>query len=376
MKIILIKEKLKEIISTIERICSKKGDINILNFFQIKAEGSKIFISATDLEISYQSEISGKIEQEGEILLPAKQFVQLLDGFYEDVLTLEKDGNSVLIKGENSLSNLVGLIEEEYPVVNKISQNKYFEIDSNVFDNFLQMIFPNLKTSDLFKPELSGVYFDLNDKNLTLVTTDTLRLSEVQIKSHFFNSNVGKIKILIPKKIIQEYLLIRRKPTKLSIFFEENQIAFDLGNQVLVTKLMTAEFPDYKKIIPDDFTLSIYVDKDTLLKILKLNKVFLDQAKEIKFKINPNLKNMTIYSKNELLGETTNNLKIDLVENLLRENEVFEIGFNHEFFQDGVLSIEGEKVFIGFNQSVGDVSKPLLMKSPLEENFIYILMPL
>ncbi|MEK7674040.1 MAG: DNA polymerase III subunit beta [Patescibacteria group bacterium] len=376
MKFKILKERLKEIVYTVERICSKKGDLNILNFFQIKANNNKIFVSATDLEISYQAEIFGKIEQEGEVLLPSKQFVQLLDSFYEDELTLEKNGNSVRIKGDNSVSNLVGLIEEEYPVISAVEKNKYFEVDSGIFEDSLNKVFSNLRTADLFKPELSGVYFILTKKDLTLVTTDTLRLSETKIKSQFYTSNIDDTKILIPKKIIQEYLAIKRKPTKLSIFFEEHQISFDLGSQVLITKLMSAEFPDYKRIIPEEFNLSIHIEKDSILKILKLNKVFLDQTKEVRFKINPTQKQAEIYSKNELLGETTNNLKINIIENVLRENEIFEIGFNHEFFQDGILAVEGEKIFLGFNQSNGETSKPLVIKSPIEEDFIYILMPL
>lgn len=376
MKLILLKEKLKEIIYTIDRICSKKGDLNILNFFYVKAADNKILFTATDLEISYCAEIAGKIEKNGEALIPAKQFAQLLDNFYEDTVTLEKNETTILVKGENSLSNLVGLIDEEYPVVTKVKKDKYFEIDNGVFEDILNKVFINLKTSDLFKPELSGVYFILNQQNLTLVTTDTLRLSEAKIKSQFYSSNIPEIKVLIPKKIIQEYLAIKRKPTKLSIFFEDHQISFDLGNQILITKLMTAEFPDYKRVIPDDFTLSIYLYKDDILKILKLSKVFLDQTREVRIKVNPKEKNIEFYSKNELLGETTNNVKIDICENNLKENEIFEIGFNHEFFQDGITAIEGEKIFIGFNQSHGDISKPLFMKSPIEENFIYILMPI
>lgn len=376
MKVTVLQEKLRDLLEVVDKIAGKKSDLSILNFFQLQAEKNKIIISTTDLEISYQAELTAKIEEDGKTLIPAKPFFAILNSFSEETIRLEQKNSTLIIKGENSITSLPGLSEEDYPLIPKFNQETVFEIDNQVFESELRKISACLKTVDIFKPELAGVYFWLKNDSVHLVTTDTIRLAETIITSRSFSSNFNEKKVLLPKKIIEEYLTIKKKPETLKIYFEPSQVTFDLVSQQLLAKLAAVEYPNYQQVIPEMFSLSLYISKQELENQLRLNKIFLDQQKELKLILQPQNHIIELYSKNELLGETRGQIKIEVVNNNLTELEDYTISFNLDFFKDGIEVINADKIFLGFNLTDGNNAKPVVIRSPLEENFTYVLMPL
>jgi DNA polymerase-3 subunit beta len=280
MKIQLPKDKLKEILQIVTNICPQKTDLSILNYFYLLAQNDEVYISATDLELNYQTRFPARILKEGKVLIPSKQFERIIDNFYEDEVLLEAKDNFLEIRGEKSVSTLPGLSYEEFPTFSEINQEKYFEIDNENFEDYLDRLYPILATSDI-RPEYSGIYFDLDGEKLNLVATDTIRLGVQRIKPQFFETNLEKISVLIPKRILQEYRALKRKTGKLKIYFEENQITFEVLNHFLTAKLLAIEYPNYSQFIsPTNFLFTFLVEREEILKSLKLAKVFLDQFKE------------------------------------------------------------------------------------------------
>jgi DNA polymerase-3 subunit beta len=375
MKISVLKNTLIDKITVVNRICPKKTDLSILNFFKLEAKDDKLTIFSTDLEISYKATLLAKVEEEGEFLIPAKQFYEVLQNFYEDVINIENKENTLILRGERTFSTLPGISEEEYPLIPKYSEEKYLEIDNKLFENYLEKIYGNIKTAEVIKPEFAGVYMWITENLIRLVTTDTIRLSEIKFKKDLVITNIEKEeKLLIPETIISEYLKIKKKPLKLRIYIEPSQVTFDLGDQVLLTKTLSIDYPDYQQVIPQDFNIIFYINRDEVLKALKLNKVYVDQTKEIKVKINPKNEIMELITKNEILGENINKVNINL-ESTDQEEE-FEISYNIDFLIEGIKNVDSEKIFMGINIPSDYGIKPTLIKSPLEEDFIYILMPI
>jgi DNA polymerase III sliding clamp (beta) subunit (PCNA family) len=83
---------------------------------------------------------------------------------------------------------------------------------------------------------------------------------------------------------------------------------------------------------------------------------------------------MELITKNEILGENINKVNINL-ESTDQEEE-FEISYNIDFLIEGIKNVDSEKIFMGINIPSDYGIKPTLIKSPLEEDFIYILMPI
>jgi len=370
MKVSLLKDKLKEVIQIVNNICPSKTDLNILNYFYLSSKNNEIYISATDLELNYQTKFSARVLKEGEVLIPAKQFERIIDNFYENEVILESKDSFLEIRGENSFSSLPGLSHEDFPTFSEINYSNYFEIDSEIFNEYLNKLLPILSTSDI-RTEFSGVYFDLNKDNLNLVATDTIRLGIQKVKSHFFETNIEKLSVLIPKRLIHEYKNLKRKTGKLKIYFEENQVTFEILNHLLTAKLLVSEYPNYSQFIsPSSFLFTFLVNKDEIIKALKLAKVFLDEFKETEFIFDLENNFLEIYTKNDLLGENKNLLNLEIKENNLTDKE-FKLKFHLDFIYDGFEVIDSEKVFGGFFNGLGE-GTPIYLTSPIDDSFVYI----
>jgi len=371
MIINLLKEKLGEVINVVTNICPSRTDLGILNYFYIEAKDNEVGILATDLELNYQTRFPARVLEEGKALIPAKQFEKIIDNFYEEEITLETKGNTLIIKGERSFSSLPGLSEEEFPTFSTIDEKNYFEIDNDLFENYIQKLFPVLVTSDI-RPEYAGIYFDLQKNNLNLVVTDTIRLGVQKVKNQFYETNIYETSRLLPKRLIEEYARIKRKSGKVKIYFEENQATLEVLNHRLTSRIPLVEYPRYTDFISiPGFIFSFLIDKDLILKALKLSRVFSSQFKEIELIFNFDGKKLYLYTQNELLGENKNELDFEIQENSLNEKE-FKIKFHLDFLYDGFNSFETEKVFAGFFSGSTE-STPIYLKSPLDDDFVYIL---
>ncbi|MER3570369.1 MAG: DNA polymerase III subunit beta [Patescibacteria group bacterium] len=371
MIITVSKEKLKEVIDIVNNICPKKSDINVLNYFYLEAKNNEVYIMATDLEINYQTKFPARIQKEGKILIPAKQFEKIVDNLYEDDVTLETKDDVLFIRGKKFFLSLPGLSQEDFPTFSTINKDVYMEIDNEIFSAFLERLYPILKTSDI-RPEYAGVYFDFLPQGLNLVVTDTIRLGVQKVKPIYYETNFENGGILLPQRIIKEYKNIKRKTGKLRIYFEENQITFEIMNHVLTSKVIAVDYPDYKSYLnPSSFLFTVLVDKDEVIKALKLSGIYTSgdlKETEIFFDFNEN--KLTIYSKNELLGEVKNEIGFEPKENNLDNNE-FRIRFNLDFLYDGFDAFDSEKILVSFFNT-GEENFPLYLVSPIEDDYVYI----
>src|SRR5437762_14167943 len=83
-----------------------------------------------------------------------------------------------------------------------------------------------------------------------MVTTDGHRLAYVSTKNEAKDSS-GELDVLIPRKTLAEL-------TKLTADFEgdinlgadENHVYFQLGSRLLISRMLSGQFPNYEMVMP------------------------------------------------------------------------------------------------------------------------------
>lgn len=368
MEFIILKEKLKNTLSVAERVGGKKSSLNILDKFLVRTIDKKyIEIKATDLEIGYTAKLPAQIEKEGEIALPIKTVADFVSKFQEETIKFKVKDTNLEIIGKNSYSLIPGTTSEDFPIIPVTERQYNLIIKFKVFQETIEKLLPVLKSSDL-KPELNGIYIYLQNNELKLVATDSFRLAEKTLNENQFKTNTNQINLYIPKRIIQEVANLKVLPeSDLILWFEENQIEFEVEDNFLITRLINLEYPRYQEIIPQEFKIELILKYKDLIEALNLSKVFTSKINEIIFVLNNN--KLECLTKNELIGEN----KVILEPKILK-NDIngFKIGFNIDFLLDGLEANENDEILLGFNES----EKPSLIKNPKDNSFFYILMPI
>jgi len=220
------------------------------------------------------------------------------------------------------------------------------------------------------KPELNSIYFNFNNDNMFLVSTDSFRLSEKQLNKSFYTLNGNKeIKMIVPVKTINEVILILQNfediNDKVKIFFSNNQIFFDFGSVNLISRLIEGEFPNYKNIIPKTFQTKIQINKNNLIESIKLISLLSSQIKDINIQIDSKKQELVLKGSDTNKGEGVYRLKCVI------EGYDSKMCFNYSYILDGLESINSEEVFVGISED-----SPALIKSVSDDSFIYVLMPI
>ncbi|MCX8015792.1 MAG: DNA polymerase III subunit beta [Patescibacteria group bacterium] len=363
MKIIVIKENLKKSFSDVEGGIGSGVMLPILKNVLITTDDGRIKICSTDLEIAITSWINGKIVDEGGITVPANILGMVLNNISESKIELDSTDSKLKIKTDKSENIIQGIKDSEYPIIPTIKSDNYIEIKSDVLKKSLNQIISAAASSDR-RIELNGILFYLNNE-LKMVATDTFRLAEKTLKNNEFQTNITELRAIIPLKVIQEFLKICKEDKVVKIYFDPHQVMFDLEDVQIISRLIEGNFPDYQSIIPQDFLTTVLINKEFLYNAIKLASVFSSKINNVNIKIkSPN--KFIVYNQESSIGETKSELDAEI------NGENQELIFNWHYLIDGLKNIESEEVFLGFN---GDI-KPLFIKSPTDNNYFYILMPI
>ncbi len=370
MKITILKENLKTGLNIIERITGKNLTLPVLNNVLFSTEKNFILLSTTDLEMGINWWSLIKTEKEGKISVPAKLLSAFIGFLPDEKIIIEVKDKNLFIKGEKNKTQIKGQDPEEFPIIPKINDEDFIEIDSQKFCRGLELVTEVVSPSQA-RPEISGIYLLFQKQGIRIVGTDSFRLAEKTISLDI------KLKkehsVIVPQKTIRELInILGEKTGKLKIFFSPSQISFELPMpetthpQVqIISRLIEGEYPDYQEIIPKKYETRIVLDKKEFLNQIKTASLFSGKINEVKFKIDPDAGKIEIFTQNPELGENSSYLVGRTEGNLI------EVSFNHKFVADGLSNIESSEVIFGLNKDSG----PAVLKPVGDESYVYVVMP-
>jgi DNA polymerase-3 subunit beta len=364
MKVTFLSDNLQKKISFLNHAVSSRGQLPILSNFLLEAKEGKLIISATDLEIGISSSIAVNIEKEGRTTIPAKNFSDLLTNLGSQKITLNLDGDTLNLTGEKINASFQTIPAEDFP---KLYEEKGEELTTlkkiEVEESILRVVFAAAQDSN--RPALSGILLD-DDKNMvTMVATDGVRLS---LQKNVFKTKEGLRKaIVVPARIIRELLSIKEDEGLVRVFISEenNQILFAQGETTLVGRLIGAEYPDYQKIIPEQFETKVDLNREQLLNAIKICSVFArETANIIKFTIKK--EKLIVSANSPSVGE--DNVEIEAK----TTGEENEIAFNAKYLLDVLMGINKEELVF---EMTGPLN-PGVFKIKDDASFLHLIMPI
>lgn len=378
MKFKILKENLKNGLNIIERITSQSLTLPILNNVLISVEKNLLNLTTTNLEIGINYWTLIKKEKEGKITAPAKLLSNFIKFLPEKEITIETKNNILHIQCDNFKTQIKGQNSEEFPIIPKISKEKFLEINSSSFCDGLSVVAENAAVNKI-RPEISGVYISFQSGQITFAATDSFRLAEKKISykkenSKFFEGN-KKYSLILPYQTVKELInIFSEKDEKIKIYFSPNQIMFELlmaedpkqPQLQIVSRLIDGEYPNYQEIIPDKYETQIILEKNSFLNQLKTASLFSEKINEVKLKVNPDNKEIEIFSQNQDVGQNQSFLKGSV------KGKKISASFNWKFLIDGLSNIKSSEVIFELNGQGG----PGVLKPVGDASYLYVLMPI
>jgi DNA polymerase-3 subunit beta len=365
MKFAVLQDNFAKAVNTASRFASPRAQLPILGSILLSAAKTKLFVSSTNLEISVSSQIGAKVEKEGEICVPSRVISELVGNLPKETITVEAEKEQLKISSPGFSSNILGMNTSDFPKIPiSIVKDKAVALPREEFVKALgQVVFA--ASIDETRPVLTGVLFIWGKSELTLVATDGFRLSQKKIK---VSGGKDGLRVILPKLILSEIPRSAEDSADIYVSFQEKekQAIFGVGDVVLTSRLLEGEYPDFAKIIPKSSSLQIRLDKEEMLRAVKLASIFArDSANIVKIKV---LKDsLKIYAESGQSGsqETKVEAKIE------GGAKDFEIAFNYHFLEEFLHSVQGEEINLEFS----GVNAPGVFTDPKDSTYLHLIMP-
>lgn len=364
MKFECVVEKLKEVIQKVEKITQKNSTLPILSCVLLEVKKNTLTVKATNLDLGVEFTLSVKTHTEGFVAVSASIFSQFLSSVMNEKNVIVCVEEGVLhLETNKSKTNIKTFPVDDFPIIPRVEEGREFDIEAKDFVKGLKAVWYSASISSI-KPELSSVYIYENSGEIVFVATDSFRLAEKRIKC---KKVIDMPAILIPNKNIGEIIRVLDNVSEdVTMTVNSNQIVFTSINFYLTSRVVEGNFPDYKQIIPKEFSTNVVILKADLTNSLKATNVFLDSFNQVRFLIEPKSKKIELSAKNGDVGQNIVSLSAVL------EGQDVSVGFNYKYISDCFQSIDSDSVSLDFCGS----NKPLVIKGVSDNSFLYLVMPM
>jgi DNA polymerase-3 subunit beta len=361
MKFSATKEKLLEGLQQVQNVVSTRTTLPILSNVLLQAKGGEVHLTTTDLDVGVRGAFEASVEKEGATTLPARRLFTIIRELPSSEVSIEVDGkNAASIRSGQSFFKILGLPEEEFPPLPKFDSAKVVTIRQKDLRDGLRKTSYAISTDET-RYVLNGLLFSFKENKLTLVATDGRRLAMVDIELEFPKSHEADI--IVPTKAVTELGRLLGEDGEVKVSVGSGQIAFDLNNTLLVSKLIEGNYPNYKQVIPTETKERVTLERETFLNSLRrVSLLASDKSNSIKLNFGKN--NIDITANTPEVGEAKESLPV------VYKGRDFSIAFNPEFLMAPLRALGEDEVFL----DLIDEMSPGVLK--IQTPFLYVLMPM
>lgn len=364
MKLSCLQENLNKGLSTVSRLVSTKGTLEILSHILIATDKGRLRLTATNLEIGINYKIGAKIDDDGSITVPARLFTEFVAQLPAGKVDLSLTDDTLTTKIEHFTSQIKGLSAEEFPLIPRIKESKLFTVSAGDLKEAINMVSFSAALDET-RPVLSGIYFKIEKNKLTLAATDSYRLSEKTLKVN--TTTEGKKEAIVPARSLMELSRILDDPGKeVSVYLDETQVMFETDELEFTSRLVEGKFPDYKQIIPESFETNAKMSLKEFSKIIKVAALF---ARESAGSVTIEVKksgSVEVAATSSTYGDSTSSCDAEI------EGKDNEVVFNSRYLIDALNNLNDGNLLLEIS---GKLSASVLKKEG-DKSFIYVIMPL
>ena len=364
MKIICLQENLKNNLNITQNIIGRNLTLPILNNVLLATEEGRLKISSTNLEIGINTWTAGKIEKSGAITCPAKVLANFINNLPSGKkVELEVKSNNLIVRCENYKATLNCLSADDFPIIPKIKEPTLIALEKNILKGALSGVVGAASLSES-RPEITGVLFNFGKRELRLAATDSFRLAERVLVDAARRSEEIR-SLIVPQRTIQEVIRVFGEGEgEVKICLGASQILFDGGDAQVISRLIDGQYPDYRQIIPKDFSSQVTMERAELLNVIRAAAVFSDKTSSVKLSLRG--KELEILSQDAAVGENKSEIKVQ------SKGKDVAMNFNYRYLLDGLANIATKQVFLGM---ISDAA-PAILKPVGDESYLYLVMPI
>lgn len=353
-----------------QKALSNKTPAPYLQGIKLEVYDHEMVMLTSNADISIRISIKDEslnIENEGEILIPGKIFVEFIRKLDKGVVNFTVVDNNVLKITSNHTDLSLNLLNvEDYPNIDFDLVDGPIKLESQLMKQVIKQT--TFATSTIEnRPILTGVNIKVEDEKLIAIATDSFRLSQKKIHTQ---KNYEKMNVVIPGKSLDELSkVLELGLEEILLHLNHKSIVFEYGNILFKSRLLDGSFPETSRLIPNEFPvvlkfkandLAVAVERASLLSVRD------SISSIVKLILKPN-KTVEITSNSPEIGKVVE----DIIPIDSDTSTSLKIAFSSRYFLDALKTFEGDEVNVKFTGEI----RPFIIESDKDEGLIQLILP-
>jgi DNA polymerase III subunit beta len=373
MKISVLQENLQKGLSIVTKAVDSRPTLPVLSNILLEAEGSRLKLAATNLQMSITMWIGAKVDAPGSITLPASTFKDLVNNLSPERVDFDLDpsNNTVHIHCGATNSNIKGISADEFPPITH-GEGADITIEGKVLKEMISHTAFAAATVDN-RPILTGVYTELDGEDITMAAADGYRLA---VRHGKLSSPVKEpMNLVIPAKTLLEIARVvdeNDDEIGISLPWKRDIVTFHLSNVDISSQILEGRFPDFSAIIPRGYITSTVMYTKDLLTACQRAQIFArDSANSGRLYVKPP-SGPGEPGEVQIKGQSAERGDLDGMLDASVEGEALDISFNIEYLIEVLKVINEDRVVFQSNGA----ENPGVIKPENREDFVHVIMPM
>jgi DNA polymerase III subunit beta len=366
LKLTVSRETLLSRLGVAVRGASTRSAIQTLSGVLVRVEDGSAELQATDMELGLRVGIEVGDSSPGTAVIPGRLLLDVVRSLPKDEVTVEyrSSQQDVEVVSGPSRFHLRTLPPEDFPKLPDKPVDGALSVPANAFVDTISRV-ARAASRDETRPHLTGVLVTASGRELRMVATDSYRLS---VKETTLDVELqGSLEANVPARTLQELgrIAAASGAESIGVTSLENQVVFTLDDVVLSSRLVEGRFPNYQQLLPESYEHELRVSRGELLEVVR--RVGLLAQKNAPLRLRFSEGALDVSAQTPDVGEARESLPVPF------SGEPLEIGFNPEFFRDGLESAESDELVL---KLISPLRPGLIQSGDDGTGFLYLVMPI
>ncbi|OGT58838.1 MAG: DNA polymerase III subunit beta [Gammaproteobacteria bacterium RIFCSPHIGHO2_12_FULL_42_10] len=365
MDIIVQREALLKPLQAVSGVVEKKQTLPILSNVLLTIKNDRLLLTGTDLEIELIGFVPiQKMNAEGTTTVSARKLFDIcrtLPDASDLRLTIEK--NNLVVSAGGSSFRLNTLPAQDFPSLEQGEYPVKFSIQQSQLKGLLTKTYFAMGQQDV-RHYLNGSFLDIGQRSIKCVAADGHRLALTTIQDDRIGD--AEAKLILPRKSVLELIRLLNSDGDHDAAISAGESRFQIvtDDYIFTTKLINAQYPDYRRLIPAGTTVAV-AERDAIKQALTRASILShEKFRGVRFQLEQD--KLTISANNSDQEHAEEDLP------LTYNGSKMEIGFNVAYLLDVVSSITSSSIYCAFT----DPNNGVLIKPAEDDESLYVVMPM
>ncbi|HTK65533.1 MAG TPA: DNA polymerase III subunit beta [Pseudonocardia sp.] len=331
--------------------------------------GEALVVSGFDYEVSSRVEIAASIGEADRALVSGRLLADITKSLPPHPVDVVIDGARATIVCGNARFSLPTMPVEDYPSLPEMPQLAG-SIQPDVFAEAVTQVAVAAGKDDTL-PMLTGIRVEIKGSNLTMAATDRFRLAVRELQWEPGDADIDTA-VLVPARTLAEAAktLAGKQPVQLALADRDGMLGLAGNNRRSTTRLLDAEFPKYRQLLPTEHTSAAVIDVAPLVEAIKRVSLVADRAAQVRMEFSEGSLRLAAGGDDEGSAEEQVSCELD--------GEPLTIAFNPAYLLDALAALRTERAHLSFTTP----NRPALVR-PVSPNdapgsssgYLHLLMP-